>query len=379
MKIVWKILSYILVAALSASAAFCLAETGAEVTKLQQLENLIQERFIGEADATAMEDAAAEAMVAAIGDRWSHYMTAEEYQSYLEQVKNAYVGIGITITVCDEGFDVVKVNEGGPAQQAGMKAGDVITAIERQSAAGMSTSDAGKLVKGEAGTTVRLTVRREVEYLDLEVTRRQVQVPVATAQMLEGQVGLVTITNFDARCAEESIAAVESLLAQGAQSLLFDVRNNPGGYKDELVELLDYLLPEGPLFRSVNYKGTVEVDESDGSCLDIPMAVLINGDSYSAAEFFAAALREYDAAVLVGQPTTGKGHFQHTWELKDGSALTLSVGKYTTPNDVNLDGVGLTPDLVVDVDEETDFAIYAGTLAPEEDPQIQAAVQYLTK
>lgn len=379
MKIVWKILSYILVAALSASAAFCLAENSAEVTKLQQLENLIQERFIGEADATAMEDAAAEAMVAAIGDRWSHYMTAEEYQSYLEQVKNAYVGIGITITVCDEGFDVIKVNEGGPAQQAGMKAGDVITAIEGQSAAGMSASDAGKLVKGEAGTTVRLTVRREGEYLDLEVTRRQVQVPVATAQMLEGQVGLVTITNFDARCAEESIAAIESLLAQGAQSLVFDVRNNPGGYKDELVELLDYLLPEGPLFRSVNYKGTVEVDESDVACLEIPMAVLINGDSYSAAEFFAAALREYDAAVLVGQPTTGKGHFQHTWELKDGSALTLSVGKYTTPNGVNLDGVGLTPDLAVDVDEETDFAIYAGTLTPEEDPQIQAAVQYLTK
>lgn len=379
MKKVWQILSYILVAAVSAAAAFCLAEKPAEVSKLEQLESLIQERFIGEADLTAMEDAAAEAMVAAIGDRWSHYMTAEEYQSYLEQVKNAYVGIGITITVCEDGFDVVKVNEGGPAQQAGMAAGDVIIAIEGQTAAGMSTSDAGKLVKGMAGTVVHLTVRRGGESLELEVTRQQVQVPVATAQLLEGQVGLITIANFDERCAEESIAAIESLLAQGAQSLIFDVRNNPGGYKDELVDLLNYLLPEGPLFRSVNYQGKIEVDESDAACLEIPMAVLVNGDSYSAAEFFAAALREYEAAVLVGQPTTGKGHFQHTWELTDGSALTLSVGKYTTPNDVNLDGVGLTPDITVDVDEEMDFAIYAGTISPAEDPQIQAAVQYLTK
>ena len=145
-----------------------------------------------------------------------------------------------------------------------------------------------------------------------------------------------------------------------------------------LVKVLDYLLPEGPLFRSEYYTGVVKVDESDTKCLEIPMAVLVNGDSYSAAEFFAAALEEYDAAVTVGQPTTGKGYFQTTTRLKDGSAVRLSVGKYTTPNGVSLAEVGgLVPNIPVDVDEETYLLILAGTLEPENDPQIQAALEAL--
>ena len=162
---------------------------------------------------------------------------------------------------------------------------------------------------------------------------------------------------------------------QGAWGLIFDVRNNPGGYKHELVEVLDYLLPEGPLFRSEDYLGNVTVDESDADCLVMPMAVLVNGDSYSAAEFFAAAMGEYEAAVIVGQQTTGKGYFQQTFRLKDGSAVGLSVGKYSTPNGVNLAGVGITPDRVVDVDEETAFEIYAGLMDPNADPQIKAAIE----
>ena len=155
------------------------------------------------------------------------------------------------------------------------------------------------------------------------------------------------------------------------------MRNNPGGYKHELVRILDYLLPAGPLFRSEDYRGKVDVDESDAACLELPMAVLVNGDSYSAAEFFAAALSEYDAAIVVGEKTTGKGYFQSSFTLEDGSALNLSIGKYTTPNGVSLANVGLTPDVTVEVDEETSFLIYAGTLDPAEDPQIQAAIEIL--
>lgn len=380
----WKSLSYILVAALASFATlaiFTATMPEPEYSKLDQLADLIEERFIGESDRTAMEDAAADAMVNSLGDEWSYYIPASAYQAHVERMNNAYVGVGITILVREdgEGFEVTKVNAGGPAEEAGMLPGDVIIAIEGQSTAGMDTDTASNLVRGEEGTQVILTVRRGTESLDLTVTRKMVLTPVATGRMLDGSIGLITITNFDDRCFDETKAAIESLRDQGALALIFDVRNNPGGYKHELVYVLDYLLPEGPLFRSEDYKGNTSVDESDADCLDIPMAVLVNGSSYSAAEFFAAALREYEWALVVGEQTYGKGYFQTTILLDDGSAVGLSIGKYTTPNGVSLAGVGITPDVVVEVDEETAFGIYAGTLDPEEDPQIQAAVDALRR
>ena len=380
MKKAAKFLSYVLVAVLASAVTMFAFGGSGETSKLDELADLIEARFIGESDRTAMEDAAAEAMVDSLGDRWSYYIPADQYEAHVEQMNSAYVGIGVTISVHEdgEGFEIIKVSEGGPAEEAGIVAGDVIVGIEGQSAAGMATGDASELVRGKEGTQVVLTIRRGSEEFDLSVTRKTVQVAVATGQMLEDNIGLVTITNFDSRCADETIAAVEALLEQGAESLIFDVRNNPGGYKDELVKVLDYLLPEGPLFRSEDYRGKVTVDESDADCLAIPMVVLVNEESYSAAEFFAAALREYNWASVIGQQTCGKGYFQTTIKLSDGSAVGLSVGKYTTPNGVSLaEEGGLTPDLTVGVDDETFWAIYAGTLAPEDDPQIQAAVDVL--
>ena len=381
MKYVKLTLSYLLVALLATmiTMAVCGGEEEREYHKLDELESLIDTYFIGQADQAAMEDAAASAMVDALEDKWSYYMTAQDYITYQEQMNNAYVGIGITISLTEDeaGFEIIKVNSGGPAEEAGLLAGDVIVAIEGQSTAGMSTTDARNLVRGEEGTKVTLTVRRGDKTLEPEVERRTVQTPVAQAQLLDGNIGLVTIANFDERCSQETISAIEQLLGQGAEALIFDVRNNPGGYKHELVKLLDYLLPEGPLFRSEEYSGKVSVDESDAACLDIPMAVMVNGNSYSAAEFFAAALAEYDAAIVVGQQTTGKGYFQSTFKLSDGSAAVLSIGKYTTPKGVNLADVGITPSLCVEVDEETAYRIYAGILDPAEDPQIQAAVEAL--
>ena len=195
--------------------------------------------------------------------------------------------------------------------------------------------------------------------------------------MLEGNIGLVSIFNFGERCFDESKAVIDQLLQDGATALIFDVRYNPGGLKSEQVKLLDYLLPEGDLFHGEDYTGRVIVEKSDSNHLDVPMAVLVNGYSYSAAEYFAAVLSEYDAAVLVGQQTYGKGRFQYTIVLQDGSAVLLSSGRYTTPSGMDLTGVGITPDVVVEVDEETDFAIYARILDPADDPQIQAAVAAL--
>jgi len=187
----------------------------------------------------------------------------------------------------------------------------------------------------------------------------------------------VTIANFDLRCSEETIAAIEKLLEEGATALIFDVRNNPGGYAKQLVDVLDYLLPEGELFRTVDYTGAEDVDMSDAAFLDIPMAVLVNAESYSAAEFFAAALKDYDAAIVVGEKTCGKGYFQVNYQLLDGSAVSISIGEYFTPKGENLANVGVTPDVEIPVDEETFLAIYSGTLDPMEDPQILAALEAL--
>ena len=373
-----RIGSYVLVAALA--AAVTLALVGGEgPSKLDELEALIQERFIGEADMEAIEDAAADAMIVATGDRWSYYIPASEYAAYQEQMANSYVGVGITIQVTedDSGFLVTEVTSGGPAEEAGMMVEDLLIMVEDVDVRGMSTSEVRELVRGEEGTSVKLTVMRKGEHKVLSVERRQVQTPVATYEMLESNVGLVTIENFDSRCAEETIAAIETLLSNGAEKLIFDVRNNPGGYASELVKVLDYLLPEGDLFRTVRYDGKENVDTSDADCLEIPMAVLVNDGSYSAAEFFAAALSEYEAAIVVGEPTVGKGYFQTTYQLSDGSAVSLSIGKYFTPKGVSLAEEGVTPDVVMTVDEETDLAIYYGTLTPEEDPQIQAALKAL--
>ncbi len=378
-KKILRVLSYFLVAAVAVGITLCVTRKPNHYSKLEQLQDLLLQRYINGGDATALEDAAAHAMVGALGDRWSYYIPAGEFASYEEQKNNAYVGIGITIQEDDRGYLIVKVTEGGPSEEAGLLAGDVIVAVDGTRIAGMPMDDGTALVKGEAGTKVNITVLRDQQELTIAVERRIVKTVVATGQMLAGNIGLVTIENFNANCFNESKAAIEKLVDQGAVALIFDVRYNGGGYASEMVSLLDYLLPEGELFRTVDYRGKESVDKSNASCVEMPMAVLVNGSSYSAAEFFAAALREYEWATVVGEKTSGKGHFQVTYQLPDGSAVGLSIGKYFTPKGVCLEGVGITPDALVEVDDQTAAAIYAGTLNPMEDPQILAAIEALNK
>ena len=393
-----KIVSYVLVALLSAGTAVLWCTAANKITannelaqkqeaidrlskdnKLNELKARIYEYFIGEYDQGFMDDAAATAIVQALGDPWSYYMTAEQYGGYQDTMNNVTVGIGITIEEAEDaaGYKIIAVVQNSPAYEAGIKKNDVVTTVNGTSIVGAELSAVQELVRGEEGTKVTLTIARDGQSLTFEVVRKTYQLPVATYKMLEGNIGLVTIENFDARCSDETIAAVEALRGQGATALIFDVRNNPGGYKHELVKVLDYLLPEGVIFKSEDYLGNTAEDRSDASCVDLPMAVLANGNSYSAAEFFAAALVDYDAAFLVGQKTTGKGYFQTTFELSDGSAVNLSIGKYYTPNGISLAGVGLTPKYEVPVDDLTAYYIAVGALEPEEDPQIMAAVNAL--
>ena len=348
-------------------------------TKTTELEAYIDKYFVGDADKTAMADAAAMAMVTATGDRWSYYISADSYASYMEQMNNAYVGVGITIAAAEDGsgLTVMEVTAGGPAEEAGVQVGDVMVSVDSTSIADMTTAEVRDLVRGEEGTTVDLGFRRGEETVTLTVERRTIDQVVTTGELLDGNIGYVKIVNFDSNCAAQTIAVIEDLMDQGAESLLFDVRYNPGGYKDELVKVLDYLLPEGVLFRSVRTDGTESIDYSDESCVDLPMAVLVNGDSYSAAEFFAAALQEYGVGQVVGSQTCGKGYFQNTYRLSDGSAVSLSSGTYYTPNNVSLANVGVTPDIPVDLTEDDAALLYYDQLAQSDDAQLQAALEAL--
>ncbi len=393
-----KILSYVLVAAVTCVVTVVLVlptmkyynsyiplrepegELEAGADKLEELLGLIDVGFIGDADMTAMTDAAANAIVAATGDEWSYYISAAEMDSYESQKHNSYVGIGITISTSNtaEGFPIDQVEPGGSAQKAGIMPGDILVEAQGEDLRGAQATRASELIRGEEGTQVTVSVMRGQEKLTFTMKRMQITQKVAKGQLLQGDVGYIRIANFNDRCAAETIALIEELTEQGATSLLFDVRFNGGGYKAELVRVLDYLLPAGDLFTSVDYTGTKEVDTSNPDCLEMPMAVLMNQYSYSAAEFFAAALEEYDWAFTVGQRTVGKGYFQITVPLADGSAVALSVGKYYTPKGVSLaETGGLVPTVEVPVDEDTEALIYSELLELDQDPQIQAAIAKL--
>ena len=348
--------------------------------KMEEIIEILDQYLVDGYDPENLDDLLAQALIASTGDRWSYYVSAEEFDAYMEDSNNAYVGIGITIqhiSEDDPGFTVVSVSANSPAYEAGLQNGDMLTHVEGKRVIDLGMDGAKNLVRGEEGTSVTLTVLRDGASFDLTIIRQLIEVEVVVYELLEQGIGYIQINNFDANCAKNTLLAIESLLDQGAESLIFDLRFNPGGRKTELVEVLDYLLPEGPLFRSVDYAGNEEVDYSDADYLDLPMAVLVKEDSYSAAEFFAAALQEYEAAVIVGTPTTGKANYQQTFLLSDGSAIAISTGHYQTPNGVTLEGVGVTPDILVEIDDETYLTLYYGELEKDKDAQLLAAIDAL--
>ena len=347
--------------------------------KLEEIRAIIDRYYIGEVDEKAMSDALAAGMINGLQDEWSLYIPAEDYMSYVENTNNAYVGIGVTITLDeqDRGFVITDVTPESPAYNAGLENGDVITRVFGESVIELGIEETKNRVRGEEGTDVTLTVLHGETEREVVITRATIKVVSVISETLSDGVVYIKIKNFERNTARDAINAVKAAVRDKASGIVFDVRFNPGGLKDELVELLDYLLPEGALFRSVEYDGTESVDYSDASCVELPMAVLVNKESYSAAEFFAAALQEYGAAKIVGTQTYGKGYFQVMLPLSDGSAINLSIGKYTTPQGKSLVGVGVTPDYVVEVSTETYADIYYSRLAHEDDEQLKTAISAL--
>lgn len=349
--------------------------------KLDEIVALLNEVYVDGYDTDKLGDYLAQAAVAATGDRWSYYVSAEDYDAFVESNENAYVGIGVTVESSDDltdGVQITKVTPNSPAEEAGIEANDRIYAVEGETVESLGLDETKNRIRGEEGTEVTLTILRGEKKFDVTVKRASVEVEVVKYSMLDGSIGYIKINNFEANSADRTIKAIDALRGQGAKALVFDLRFNPGGRKDELVRVLDELLPEGPLFRSVDYKGNESVDYSDADCVELPMAVLVNGDSYSAAEFFAAALQEYDWATVVGTKTCGKANYQQTFRLSDGSAVAVSTGHYQTPHGVTLANVGVTPDEIVEVDNKTYLELYKEAVAVKDDAQLQAAIKAVT-
>lgn len=319
-----------------------------------EIEKIIDDNYIGDADYNELYNAAAAAMVKSIGDKWSYFMNAEEYEAYKLSSSNEYSGIGVSVKVNSSGeFEVFSVEESSPAANAGIAVGDIITAIDGEDVSDKTLEDVSLLIRSKVNKDFPMTLESGGDTKTVTVACEIIYKNPVSSRLLDGNIGYIKISNFEAGSSENTKKAIEQLLQTGATSFIFDVRNNPGGLLTELVDLLDYILPEGDLFISVDKSGKETVQTSDKVSLRNKMIVLVNGNSYSAAEFFAAALQEYNWATVVGEQTTGKARSQITLELSDGSAVHISTHKYLTPNRVDLaEAGGVTPDIAVAQDDE---------------------------
>ncbi len=356
-----------------------LEELELRYSKLKTVADLVEKYFVADyEEADAIEYALA-GYVAGLGDQWSGYYTAQQTADIEDDDANVYVGIGVTYSLEEASkYQITTVVAGGPADKAGILPGDVLV-----TAAGIAvdtltdTSELAAIVKGEEGTTVTIVVRRGEEELTFHVVRETVRTYSVTSRLMDGGVGYIAIADFDRNVDTEVATHLDSLLKQGAKGFIFDVRNNPGGYLEVMRSILDTLLPEGIVITTVDKAGNETPYTSDENFLGMPLVALTNENSISAAEFFAAALQEYDVGTIVGQKTLGKGYSQQMFKLTDGSSVNLSTTRYYTPKGNSLAETGVTPDKIVEVSLEEIYALASGKLTEAEDDQLQAALQIL--
>lgn len=345
--------------------------------KLKTVTDIVEKYFVADYDEEEALEMAVAGYVAGLGDQWSAYYTAEQTAAIEEDEANQYVGIGITYQVTEDGrYEVVSVMAGGPADQAGMLPGDEMVAVDGLILAEHpEMEDLAVLVKGEVGTSVSITVLRDGAERSFTITRDLVLVKNVTSQMLEGSIGYITIAEFGSNVDKDFLAQLAELADQGAKGFVLDVRNNPGGYVNVMVNMLDALLPEGPVITMVDKAGEEIPLSSDAEMLGLPLTVITNENSISAAEFFAAALQEYGVATVVGTKTSGKGYSQQSFDLSDGSSVHLSTTRYYTPKGNSLAETGVTPDQTVELPVEDLYSLLSGKLEVADDEQLQAAIQ----
>lgn len=344
--------------------------------KLLEAADLIESNYIGTADREKMTDAAISAMVDSLEDQWSYYLTASQLEQYRKYESNRYQGLGLVVKSGETGGVIIySVYPDSPAGEAQINPGSRILSVNERNLENSSLDEAMGLVTEAIKTgVVRLVLRTpDGQEQAFELQPGNVDTDPVSWEMLTDGIGYIRILNFEDRSGAQAVQAVEELCSDGATGLIFDVRNNPGGQLNQLLQLLDRLLPEGVLFISKDIHGNQNQEMSDSECVRLPMAVLVDSGSYSAAEFFAAALQEYEWAEIIGEQTTGKGYAQVTLMLRDGSALHISTQEYYTPLGNSLAGVGLTPDQIILLSEEKREEFTYDLLERDEDDQLMAA------
>lgn len=362
-------------------------ETGINNEKiLSNIDSLVEninQNFIGDLDKEKMETGIYKGILSSLDDPYSVYFNEDEFKSLMEETQGEFGGIGIQVTAGSNGFiEVVSPIKGTPGDKAGIQPGDFITHINGEKFAADSLDKAVKEMRGEAGSKVSVTILRgtgsDQEVLDLEITREIISVQTVHSKMLEGNIGYVLLTGFQEKSAKDFIAAVEELKTQGAKSLIFDLRNNPGGLLNVAQEIADYLLDEGVVI-TVKYKDdkkNEQIRSKDGK-MDLPMTVLINKGSASASEVLSGALQDNNRAKLVGETSFGKGVIQQIYPVfnngkKEGMKLT--VAEFFTPNGNKIHGEGISPDYPVELDKDVRLI---GPENIEEDKQLQKAIELL--
>ena len=318
-----------------------------EAMRYIEIKDVVDREFIDAVDRDAMGANAAAAMIAGLGDKWSYYMSPNEYKAYQLSSSNEYTGIGMAILKEEGGgFEVVSVNMDSPAARAGLTAGMVLTSVDGEDLSSRTLDEARTLIRSKLNGKFVLGISKGKTTIEVDCTG--VYQSSVSYRMEKTEAGYIQILNFEAGTAQDAINAVEDLLNQGAIALCIDLRGNAGGLDTEVASFLDYLLPNGVLFVQRDKDGHEKLTESDGMCIQLPMCVLINGETYGEAELCAAVLQEYQWATVIGEPTTGKTRTQETIALSDGSAIRLSTGSYMTGNRVDIcANGGVAPEYII--------------------------------
>lgn len=348
------------------------------VSEFSRVEEIIKQNYLREFNMEDLQYAGLKAMVAALGDPYSVYYTPEEFAAFKQEASGEYYGLGMVISK-EEATGLAKVDyffEGSSAEEAGIRVGDYIISVDGEDVTDMSLQEIGKLCIGEEGTTLILGVLRGEESFEFEVVRRAVARDMVKYKMLPDGIGYMQIIQFGGNCEEHFNKAMSYFEEQGAKGIVIDLRDNPGGYLNTVVKVLDRLLPEGTLVYTEDKYGRRETWSSDANCIDLPISVVVNGNTASAAEIFAGAVQDFGYGPVVGTRTYGKGVVQVVIPIQTtGAGLKLTTSQYFTPNGRTIDRNGIYPDHYIDIQQE--FRDDPSSYTFEQDAQINKAVELL--
>lgn len=349
-------------------------------SKLTQVDQLYRKYYINGINEKDLTDGLVRGFIYGAGDKYGSYMSAEEYAEYMTSLKSKTDGIGVSVIWNTEysAIEVLSVYENSPAEKAGIEPGDLIVEADGKSVAELGYDNAINAIRGEAGTKVSITVRRGEGYYE-QKTVEAVRATVTSKTVAFKQIGtaaVLSVSGFHENTLTDLKASVAEAREAGCDRIIFDMRNNPGGLLSSVHEVLDYILPEGDVVRMVDAAGNWTSLKSDASCLEMPMVVIVNGNTASAAELFTAALRDFNYATVIGTQTYGKGTVVGPYTLSDGSVLQMSIQHYYPPKSDNFEGRGITPDIVIDLSDEAK-KINFHKLSYENDDQLRKAVEII--